>query len=57
MPLALTSTPEPSPGEPNDVPHEDSFEGAEDAVEMDFRSRLTRFGEWNDATNAQEYEM
>ena len=46
-----------APGEPNDVPHEDSFEGAEDAVEMDFRSRLTRFGEWNDATNAQEYEM
>jgi|EP01046_Picozoa_sp_COSAG06_P003293 hypothetical protein len=34
-----------APGEPNDV-----NDGGEDAVEMDFRERLTRFGEWNDAT-------
>jgi hypothetical protein len=37
-------------GEPNDV------NGGEDAVEMDFRQRLTRFGEWNDATMDQGYE-
>ena len=41
-----------APGEPNDV-----NDGGEDAVEMDFRQRLTRFGEWNDATMDQGYEM
>ena len=30
--------------------------GDEDAVELDFRQRLTRFGEWNDATMDQGYE-
>ena len=29
----------------------------EDAVELDFRERLSRYGEWNDATNDQGYEM
>ena len=41
-----------APGEPNDV-----GEGGEDAVEMDFRQRLTRFGEWNDASAAEDYHM
>ena len=44
-----------APGEPNGV---DNLEGGgEDAVELDFRERLTRYGEWNDATNDQSYEM
>ena len=38
-------------GEPNDVGT------GEDAVEIDFRERLTRKGEWNDATQAEDYEM
>ena len=38
-----------------DNPHEHA--GDEDAVELDFRQRLTRFGEWNDATTDQAYEM
>ena len=29
----------------------------EDAVELDFRERLTRFGEWNDASQNEGYEM
>ena len=41
-----------APGEPNDV-----GDAGEDAVEMDFRTGLTRFGEWNDASNDQAYEM
>lgn len=42
-----------APGEPNGV----NDAGDEDAVEIDFRQRLTRFGEWNDATMDQAYEM
>jgi len=42
-----------APGEPNGV----NDVGDEDAVELDFRERLTRFGEWNDATMDQGYEM
>ena len=42
-----------APGEPNGV----NDAGDEDAVELDFRQRLTRFGEWNDATMDQGYEM
>ena len=38
--------------EPNGV----NSAGDEDAVEMDFRQRLTRYGEWNDATMDQGYE-
>jgi len=38
-------------GEPNDVGT------GEDAVELDFRERLTRFGEWNDASQNEGYEM
>ena len=38
-------------GEPNDVGT------GEDAVEIDFRERLTGKGEWNDATQAEDYEM
>ena len=42
-----------APGEPNGV----DANGGEDAVELDFRQRLSRNGEWNDATTSQEYEM
>ena len=41
-----------APGEPNDV-----GDGGEDAVEMDFRERINRQGEWNDATQADDYLM
>jgi hypothetical protein len=43
-----------SPGEPNSGGGDAS---GEDAVELDFRQRIQRFGEWNDASSAQEYEM
>ena len=42
-----------APGEPNGV---DDANGGEDAVELDFRERLSRYGEWNDATTDQGYE-
>ena len=42
-----------APGEPNGV----DANGGEDAVELDFRQRLSRNGEWNDATTSQDYEM
>ena len=42
-----------APGEPNGV----NDAGDEDAVEMDFRERLTRYGEWNDATMDQGYVL
>ena len=45
-----------APGEPNGVDNDDPSSG-EDAVELDFRERLSRYGEWNDATTSQDYEM
>ena len=45
-----------APGEPNGVDSVDPSTG-EDAVELDFRERLGRYGEWNDATTSQNYEM
>ena len=41
-----------APGEPNDVAN-----NGEDAVEIDFRTRIQRSGEWNDAQTTDDYEM